>query len=157
MKRLFPIAFMASMLWSMPLLAVQNYQCDFENQADRDRWVLNPTANPTIYNQLANKWYIGEPGNNAKTGSYGLYISDDNGATATYSNKGCWVFAYDTVALDHLSTQDDYTIIFDYAGMGNIASNFDGIYLLWIPMVDPDSGDSIKIGSIATSSGIPDV
>lgn len=157
MKRLFPIAFMASMLCSMPLMAVQNYQCDFENQADRDRWVLNPAANTTIYNQLANKWYIGEPGNNAKTGSYGLYISDDNGATATYANKGCWVFAYDTVALDHLSTQDDYTIIFDYAGMGNIASNFDGIYLLWIPMVDPDSGDSIKIGSIATSSGIPDV
>ena len=156
MKRLFQIAvLMATIFVAIPVQALQNYYCDFENQADRDRWVLNPAANATIYSQLKNKWYIGAPGNNDKTGSYGLYVSDDEGATAHYSSNGCWLIAYDIVSLDHLSTNDDYILTFDYCGMGNVASNFDGIYVLWIPMVDPDTGDSVKVGSIAASSGIP--
>lgn len=137
--------------------AVKNYSCDFETATERARWTLNPVANQSQLEKLANKWYIGEPGNHGQTGSNGLYISDDNGATAHYTNKGCWVFAYDTIALDHLSTTDDYTISFDYCAMGNVASNFDGIYLLWIPVVDPDTGDSIKVASIATSAGIPPI
>ncbi len=152
-KRLYQIAVLAALVMAAPVQAVTNYSCDFENKADRDRWKLNPTANKAIYDALTNKWYIGEPGNNDMTGNYGLYISDNNGASAHYSNNGCWVFAYDTVSLDKL-TSNDYTLCFDYCGMGNIASNFDGIYVLWIPMTDPDTGDSIKVGSIATSSGL---
>jgi hypothetical protein len=93
-----------------------------------------------------------ELGNNGKNGQYGLYISDDGGQTAHYSNNGCWTVAYDIITLDHLATAADYTISFDYMGMGNVASNFDGLYLLWVPMLDPDNGDSIKVMSIATSA-----
>lgn len=152
-KYLYSILLLFGLIASSSVQAVKHYSCDFENQADRERWVLNKTANKTIYNNLANKWYIGLPGNNGQTGQNGLYISDDGGKTAHYTNKGCWVMAYDTVSLDHLSTADDYTLTFDYSGMGNIASDFDGIYVLWIPMTDPDSGDSIKVMSIATFSG----
>ena len=151
-KNLRILTILIALVCSLAALAVTNYSCDFENAADRARWTLNQ-ATPSTYSQLSNKWYIGEPGNNDPTGSYGLYISDNNGASGHYVNKGCWTFAFDTIALDHLSTADDYTIIFDYCGMGNIGSNFDGIYLLWIPMTDPDTGDSIKVMSIATSSG----
>ena len=154
-KYIYSILLLFGLLASASMQAVKHYSCDFENQADRDRWVLNKTANQQIYNNLTNKWYIGQPGNNGQTGQNGLYISDDGGATAHYANKGCWVMAYDTVSLDHLSTSADYTLSFDYMGMGNVASNFDGLYLLWVPMTDPDTGDSIKILSIATSSGIP--
>lgn len=153
MKRILTISLWAIIMMAMPVHAAQSYVCDFENEADRNRWVINRTANQNIYNQLTNKWYIGQPGNNGKNGAYGLYISDDGGQTAHYTNNGCWTIAYDIITLDHLSTAADYTISFDYMGMGNVASNFDGIYLLWIPMLDPDNGDSIKVMSIATSTG----
>ncbi|MBQ8705525.1 MAG: hypothetical protein IJ548_04405 [Paludibacteraceae bacterium] len=136
----------------MPASAVKQYSCDFESAEARQRWVLNPTANQTQYNNLANKWYIGEQGDNDQNGHYGLYISDDNGVSAQYTNKGCWVVAYDTISLEHLSTSDDYTLSFDYSGMGNTDSNFDGLYLLWVPMVNT-KGDSVKVMSVATSDG----
>ena len=153
-KRLYQIAVLAALLVASPVRAIQNYSCNFETAEERARWTLNRTANPNIFENLTNRWYIGPQGNNDMTGHYGLYISDDGGLNAHYTNNGCWNFAYDTIALDHL-TSGDYTLSFDYCGMGNVASNFDGIYALWIPMIDPDTGDSVKVFSIATSSGIP--
>ena len=159
MKRLAQILLVAALVLAAPTHAVKKYRCDFETEAARNRWKLNPTANQNIYNQLANKWYIGAPGNNDKNGHYGLYISDNGGATAHYKNTGCWVFAYDTISLDYLPT-GDYTLSFDYSAMSNVASNFDGLYVLWIPMIDPesDTNDSIPVRSIASSSGtIPSI
>jgi hypothetical protein len=103
----------AALSLAAPIHAVTNYSCDFETQAERDRWVLNPTANSTIAAQIKNKWYIGEPGNNDRNGHNGLYISNDGGTTAQYQATGCWVFAYDTIPLDPLAS-GDYTIFFDY-------------------------------------------
>ena len=155
MNRLYQIAVVFALWMAIPTYAVQHYSCDFEDEAARNRWVLNPTANSNIDKNLINRWYIGAPGTNGKGTQYGLYISDDQGTSAHYANVGCWVFAYDTIALDHLSTDGDYTLSFDYCGMGNVASNFDGLYVLWIPMTDPESKthDSIPVMSVATSSG----
>lgn len=153
MKKISSIVLWALMLIALPMQAVQNYYCDFETQEMRDRWVLNPTATQSMYDKLVNKWYFGPQGNNDQAGHYGLYVSSDNGVTAHYDNKGCWLFAYDTIALDHLSTPGDYTLSFDYCGMGNMTSDYDGIYVFWIPMTDPKTGDSIKVMSNATASG----
>ncbi|MBR1473731.1 MAG: hypothetical protein IJ602_05675 [Paludibacteraceae bacterium] len=147
MKRLVQIILVAALAMAAPVQAVTKYTCDFESQASRDRWVLNPGTNYTL-NNLKNKWYIGEPGNNDRNGSYGLFVSDDNGASAHYTNAGCWVYAYDTVSLDPLA--GNYTIYFDYCVMANVASKFDGLYLLWVP-------ESVSLMSIPTSDGnIPD-
>ncbi len=145
MKRLVQLLVVAAVLFAAPVHAVRRYSCNFEDSVARSRWTLNPTANTQILSQITNRWYIGEPGNNDRNGHNGLYISADGGATAGYQNKGCWVFAYDTIALDPIS--GDYTMTFDYTVMGNVASNFDGLYALWIP-------DSIKVNSIATSAGV---
>ena len=156
MKRLVPIIVLAALALATPVYAVKQYSCNFESQAARNRWVINPTANQSIYNQLKNKWYIGEPGNNDRNGHYGLYISDDNGQTAHYSNTGCWNFAYDTVSLPYMAN-DDYTLYFDWCAMANVASKFDGLYVLWIPMTEYNETtgltDSVKVLSIATSAG----
>ena len=151
MNRFVQLFVVAALVFAAPVQAVRRYSCNFEDSVARSRWKLNPTANQSTYNNLANKWYIGEPGNNDRNGQYGLYISDDGGATAHYQNKGCWVFAYDTVALDNIA--GDYMLTFDYTSMANVASNFDGLYALWIPMTN-DDGDSIKVNSVATS-GLP--
>ena len=154
MKRLFSITLLAALAMTMPLQAVRRYSCNFENEADRARWTINPVSNNGIYNSLKNKWYIGAPGNNDRHGAYGLYVSDDGGATAHYSNNACWVFAYDTIALDNIS--GDYTLVFDYTSMANVETNFDGLYVLWVPMVDPEENwdgghDSILVRCIPSA------
>ena len=146
MKPFIQVVLIAMMAFVAPAQAVNHYSCNFEKQADRDRWVLNPTANQTIYNNLKNKWYIGAPGNYDQNGHYGLYISDDGGNTAHYSNTSCWVVAYDTVSLDKLSSED-YTLTFDYCGVGEVDKNSDGIYVLWVPVGE------VNIMSIATFAG----
>lgn len=151
MKHFVQLFVLAALVFAAPIHAVKRYSCDFEDPVARSRWKINPAASQSIYNQLANKWYIGTPGNNDRNGQYGLYISDDGGQTAHYTSKGCWVFAYDTISLDNMS--GDYNLIFDYTAMGNITSNFDGLYVLWIPMIEPGTTDSIKVLSIPTSSG----
>ena len=156
MKRLMYLAMVAALALATPVQALVKYSCDFESEASRNRWKLNPTANQNIYNQLTNKWYIGKPGNNDRQGRYGLFISDDNGQTAHYTSKGCWVFAYDTVSLPYMASED-YTLSFDWCAMANVASDFDGLYVLWIPMTEYNQktgqNDSVKVMSIPTSSG----
>ena len=155
MKKINIFALWTLLLIALPTQAVRHYNCDFESEAARSRWVMNPTANATIASSLKNKWYIGEPGNNDKNGHYGLYISNNDGVDAQYESTGCWNFAYDTISLEQLASGDDYTVYFDWCAMGNVASDFDGLYLLWIPMTKPN-GDSIKVRSIAfSSSSIP--
>ena len=155
MKKINIFALWTLLLIALPTQAVRHYNCDFESEAARSRWVMNPTANATIDGQLKNRWYIGEPGNNDKNGHYGLYISNNGGVDAQYESTGCWNFAYDTISLEQLASGDDYTVYFDWCAMGNVASDFDGLYLLWIPMTKPN-GDSIKVRSIAfSSSSIP--
>ena len=155
MKKINIFALWTLLLIALPTQAVRHYNCDFESEAARNRWVMNPTANATIASSLKNKWYIGEPGNNDKNGHYGLYISNNGGVDAQYESTGCWNFAYDTISLEQLASGDDYTVYFDWCAMGNVASDFDGLYLLWIPMTKPN-GDSIKVRSIAfSSSSIP--
>ena len=138
-----------STLITLPLSAVSYYFCDFENAEDRDRWVLSPTANPTVAEQLVNKWYIGAMGNYSPKGKYGLYISDDGGASPHYSAVRCWSMAYDVISLDANSA--GYQLSFDYVAMGNTDSE-EGIYAFWIPKEDLHSGDPITVYSIANNT-----
>ena len=154
MNRLVSVLMAAALSLAAPIHAVTNYSCDFETQAQRDRWVLTPAANSAVAAQIRNKWYIGAPGNNDRNGQNGLYVSSDNGATAKYTNSGCWSFAYDTISLDHLSS-GDYTITFDYVSMANLTSSFDGLYLFWVPKYKEDGVTPIAVNSIPTQGGVP--
>ena len=70
MKRILTISLWALIVMAMPIHAAQSYVCDFENEADRNRWVLNPVATSDTYAKLTNKWYMDELGNNGKNGQY---------------------------------------------------------------------------------------
>ena len=152
MKRLVQLVIVAALAFATPAKATIVYSCDFENPADSARWVLNPIA-PAFASQLVNKWYIGHAGQSGAEGHNGLFISDDGGLTAHYTATSCFVFAYDTLSLK--ANTNDYTIFFDYKAMGNVASNFDGLYLFWIPEKDPDTGKDIQVLSTLTSGVIP--
>ncbi len=149
MKRIIFMAMLCLISGAWMLSATNYYSCDFENDEDTTRWVLNPAANQTIAGRLVNKWYIGSLGNYASDGQRGLYISDNGGIDAHYTASGCWVFAYDLVSLPRLQT-GSYSVCFDYCAMENQISDVDGLYLLWIPQTD-DYGDNVQVNSILSS------
>lgn len=126
---------------TLATFAAKYYKCDFETEETRNNWLLNPCASQSIDNAIKNKWYMGELGNNTPGGHNGLYISCNQGVSETYQNDACCVLVYDTLTLDHL-TSGDYHITFDYRSMGGVDAPNDGLYMLWIPVVD-NNGDTI--------------
>lgn len=105
------------------------YQCDFENQLERQQWVLNPTSPNDTTTVWQNRWYMGSPGNYSQFGHWGLYISLQNRSDeAIYlANSATATMAYRELTL----TPDSYTLEFDWRalGMGQNAS----IEVFWTP------------------------
>lgn len=129
-----------------PLWAQRSYSCDFEIDSISSRWVLNPGSSDMLA-QAKNLWYIGEPGNNG--GNKGLYISNDGGATATYTAVNNCMVAYTTLTLE--PSMVDYCLTFDYRAMGNYSSTQDGLYACWIPELDDDD-QPIDLVSVMNSN-----
>ena len=119
------------------------YTCDFEDAAERAKWVLNPVARTDI--KLANQWYIGAPGHFAPTGNNGLFISSDGGNTAS-STANATMFV--TVARDMPAIPEgDYNLYFDWQCKGKMGTG-EGLYVCWVP-------DSVKINSAMGIADIP--
>ena len=121
------------------------YTCDFEDAAERALWTLNAARDAATQAQFENKWYIGAPGHFAPTGSHGLFISADNGATSNYvCTKTMFVAAARTMPN---MAAGDYTLYFDWVCNGKKASG-EGLYVAWVP-------DSIKINGAPNAGGLP--
>lgn len=85
------------------------YVCDFENGAEAIGWLLAGEGQP-------NRWCVGEAANNTPQGGYSLYVSQDSGATNTYSGAASSVsYAYRYFVLE----QGDYLCSFDWRCMGD--------------------------------------
>lgn len=110
----------------------QSYSCEFEDDKENSRWVLNTGKDGS---NCANRWYIGAPGNNG--GAKGLYISGDDGATASYVGTSTFVAVYRTITLP----VGTYELSFDWQALGN---ENDGIYVTWI--ADTESTNSVASG-----------
>lgn len=119
MKRMINIGWMAIVLLgcSTALLHAQSvtmadlpYLCDFEDEAENARWVLNPSIETIT---TANAWSIGKA--TAYTGSKALYVSGDGGVSNTYAATNNVLIAYRDITLD----QGDYDIAYDWTGLGN--------------------------------------
>jgi len=92
------------------------YSCDFENAEENANWSF---ANEGQNNQ----WYIGTAANNG--GDNGLYISNDNGVSNTYSNTAAtFSYAYRDIVV---SETGFYHIDFDWRAEG---LNFYDMYKL---------------------------
>lgn len=121
------------------------YTCDFEDAAERALWTLNAARDAATQAQFENKWYIGAPGHFAPTGSHGLFISADGGATSNYvCTKTMFVAAARTMPN---MAAGDYTLYFDWLCNGKKASG-EGLYVIWMP-------DSIKLNGAPNVGGLP--
>ena len=97
-----------------------NYNYDFEDATDTAEWTL---ANGTQTNQ----WYIGEAANNG--GSNGLYISNDEGVSNSYTNNSeSYVYAYRSININESAT---YYVDFDW--MANGEGGWDVLMAFLIP------------------------
>ncbi len=88
------------------------YVCDFEDADENSRWTF-------VNGSYANQWHIGSAVNNGGTSS--LYVSNDNGATNTYTTNYSMIWAYRDVYLDPSYT--DYVISFDCRAFGELYNN----------------------------------
>lgn len=91
------------------------YYCDFEDSVENNRWVL---VNAT-YGSSVNNWYIGNAVNNG--GNASLYVSNNNGATNTYSFEISNLWAYRDIYFDSDSSR--LHISFDCRAYGEKYNN----------------------------------
>ncbi len=115
---------------SVPLQA-QVWTTDFEDEAERAQWVLNPlnplaVANGWSLDDLSNFWCFGKAGNHTKDGEWGLFVSN-NGVDATYSSEFEGVVAYRELALP----AGIYNVYFDWRAQGKTLG--EGFIVSWIP------------------------
>lgn len=100
---------------------LQSYSCDFEDENENSRWVLNAGV---FGPDCVNRWYIGSASNNG--GLNGFYISNDGGLTAGYVGSSLVSVSYRTLTL----VAGSYELGFDWqAG----ASRTNAFYVCWIP------------------------
>ncbi|MDR1582568.1 MAG: T9SS type A sorting domain-containing protein [Prevotellaceae bacterium] len=82
------------------------YYCNFEDSTENSLWIL---SNGT----QTNKWHIDTA---AKfSGNYGLYVSNNNGISNTYSIGSSYVYAYKTL---YFPDTNSHLCYFDWKGKG---------------------------------------
>lgn len=116
-------------LLAMPMAAQIVYECDFENQLERQQWVLNQSSARDTTTIWQNRWYMGSQGNYSQRGHWGMYISlqDKNDEPIYLSNSASNTVAYRNLTL----APGNYTLEFDWRalGMGQNAT----LEVFWIP------------------------
>ncbi|MBP1673700.1 MAG: hypothetical protein H6Q25_1515, partial [Bacteroidetes bacterium] len=96
------------------------YTCNFEDTTQNATWTLSNGTQPNI-------WYIGAPGANGGAGN-GLYISNDNGATASYNNTVASTVMASTYI--QFNNANEFAFSFDWANYGESGYDFVIAYLV---------------------------
>lgn len=90
------------------------YLCDFEDTVENRKWVMQNQGQ-------TNAWHIGSAANATAGGSKALYISQDSGATNTYSGAAfSLAYAFRTFRFDI----GDYLCTFDWRCVGDADFHF---------------------------------
>ena len=117
------------------------YICGFEIDADNN---IDEGVNWVTEN-MSNGWYVGTAASNG--GTRGLYVSDNNGTTNSYSGSACVSYAYVSLQLD----AGEYAYSYDWLCEGE--SSFDYLRVALAPFGTalPTSYSSWGTGASAPS------
>ncbi len=95
------------------------YAQDWETASENAQWTIDN-------GDQTNQWYIGTGANNTPNGSQALYISDNEGASPSYTNSATSsVWAYRDI---NFGTEAEYQIAFDFKGVAE-ANDYLSVYL----------------------------
>lgn len=137
------------LLSALRSFAMPIYTCDFESEAERQQWILNPTANAMQAASLKNKWYIDTLTHSGPTGNYALYISADGNKSINYNaSNAMFVLAYRPMTIP----KGTYGILFDWLANGK-PSGSDAISVCFVP--DDDLNVQKQLFSSGNSSSVP--
>lgn len=116
-----------SLLLSFPIAAQIVYQCDFEDEAERSQWTLNPGNRA---DRCENWWYIGKSGNYSSLGQYGLYVAakTQNDTLCYTSQATMMTVAYRTITLP----KGEFLLTFDWIGKCKSLGD-EGVFIYWAP------------------------
>ena len=118
LQRLLLIVAMMLVPWVTQAQDAFSYSCNFDGDSDTAGWVF-------VNGSQQNQWFIGTATHNSGTKS--LYISDDNGASNSYSASTSFVYAYQEFTLD----SGGYAISYDWKCQGE--GNYDYIRVFLAP------------------------
>ncbi len=108
---------------------IQYYTCDFEDTTQNKNWIL---SSGQLAADIPHKWTIGSATNNTYEGKQAMYVSLDNGASASYLNTSAYVIAYTTIYLE----EGEYDLSFDWKAVGYSLTEVEGLYVGWAPESD---------------------
>lgn len=111
------------------------YDCGFEIGSENDEWKLNEYIGT---GKLENMWHIGS--DVASTGVNSLYVSADDGVTATYIPTANVL----TASREFLLPKGRYNLAFDWMGCGDPATS--ELCVVWV------DADEKRISSTLTSA-----
>ena len=105
---------------TIPIPDTLPYFCNFEDTIQNATWILENGTEP-------NQWFIGAPGANGVSGN-GLYISNDNGLTASYDSTA----ASTVMATKYIQFNDaaEFALSFDWLAMGGFWEGYIMVYLV---------------------------
>jgi hypothetical protein len=111
------------------------YFSNFNNTEEANSW---STLNTTV----SNKWYIGQP---AGVDHKILYVSSDSGATASYINSSCKIWAFRDL---NFPTANEYEISFKWKCQGE--SSYDFMYAF---LGDPNTVEASTNNMVTPPAG----
>lgn len=121
----FLAALLFVLLLSVPAMGqVSIFTCDFEDDAQNAQWVL---SSGSLASSIPHKWVIDTAANNTFNGNKGMYVSTDEGVTASYVSTSSYVIAY----IDLQLAEGKYDFSFDWRAGGNTLTAVDGLMVGW--------------------------
>lgn len=113
-----------------PISAQIIYECDFEDENERNQWVLNPTANEQKKAELTNFWNMGLAGHFAPKGEWGLFIGTSENATEAEYNG---TKSIETVAYRNLPTLQPGKYVLTFTWIAKCKAGKEGVHALLVP------------------------
>ena len=118
LQKLLLIVAMMLVPWVANAQDAFSYSCNFDSDSDTAGWVF-------VNGSQTNQWFIGTAAHNS--GTKGLYISNDNGTSNSYSGSTTFVYAYQEFTLD----SGGYAVSYDWRCQGE--GNYDYLRVFLAP------------------------
>jgi hypothetical protein len=120
------------------------YFCGFEDATENANWIKVSPPKPISGSDYPNHWEFGSAVSNYD--SCAMYISNDGGVTASYTNQQGTTIIYREIICT--GSYEPYQIDFDWMSLG---TTDDSLFVAWVPKDPTEGGDMVDLSKWATN------